>query len=164
MNNPPFGQAGWLAEAADDQDAFLGFGKKARRRRQARRERKNQRKTIRIERRQLKNDNRRADIDAKRTQTGIVRAMMLGTPAPVARTSTSSPTPRVPITVPIRRTPPVSPSAAATIKKADVPLTQQAGFGGNTLFLAVGALIIGGYLLLRRRAEAPVLTSAELDA
>ncbi|MGB3464334.1 MAG: hypothetical protein WBA74_03655 [Cyclobacteriaceae bacterium] len=60
----------------DAYDNFLGFGKKAKARRKARRERKTERKGIRTDRMRIKNDGKSAEIDAVKAQTAIMRSTM----------------------------------------------------------------------------------------
>ena len=141
FGRPGFGLAG-LSE--DEYDEFLGLGKKGRRRRKERRARRKERRSIRFERRRLKNDDRRADTEAKRAQTKLMLATMM----PTSSTSGAAPT-----KAPLQSA--ASPSAASAIaaRQAGVPATQKAGFGGNTLFIVVGVLIVGGYLFMSNKQE-----------
>ncbi|MDN5201232.1 hypothetical protein QQ008_07660 [Fulvivirgaceae bacterium BMA10] len=127
-------------------DEFLGLGKKARRKRKARRARRKERRSVRHQRRRLKNDDRRADIEAKRAQTAIMKATMLETP-------TQNTSGAAPIQAPVQNAASKSSASAIAAKQAGVPITQKAGFGGNTLFIVVGVLIVGGYLYMSNKQQ-----------
>ncbi len=129
MENTHFGLAG---QSADNYDEFLGLGKKARKRRQARRARKKERRSARAERRRLKNADRRADIEAKQAQTAIMKKTMLPTAAPQSASAAT----------------PGSPGSAVT-----PPASQKAGLGSNTLLIAVGVLVLGGFLVMNKRKQ-----------
>ncbi len=142
-----FGLSG-LPEGRPDNpyDAFLGLGKKGRRRRKERRARRKERREIRFERRRLKNDDRRADTEAKRTQTALMKATMLGTPAPAS-----------PPVAPVQTgAAPTSGNAVLAAPVAQPPgEPQRAGLDNNTLLIVVGVLVVGGFLFMNQRKPAP---------
>ncbi len=138
-----FGMAGLAQQDREalQEDAFLGFGKKAKRRREARRARRKERRAIRFERRRLKNDDRRAETEAKRAQTAVLKATMLEQPSPT-------------YPVPPATTPLTVPKAVQPMpKQASVPLNQKASFGGNTTVFVVGALVLGGYYFMNKQKQ-----------
>ncbi len=122
----------------DEYDSFLGLGKKGKRRRKARRARRKERRKIRTNRRKLKNEERRANIEAQRAQTRIMTATMAPTPT---RSSST------------RRQAAANPaSSAAAVNQSGVPMTQKAGFGGNTMII-IGVLVIGGFLFMNKQQQ-----------
>ena len=76
---------GFYGQASNVYDEFLGFGKKAKKRRKERRARKKEKVDIRHERRRLKNDALRANTEAQRAQTSLTQSIV--NPAPVQTTS-----------------------------------------------------------------------------
>ncbi|MDW3191921.1 MAG: hypothetical protein R8G66_06140 [Cytophagales bacterium] len=152
INDTSFGLTGLSTVDIDalnrDYDDFIG--KKARRRRKERRARKKERRSIRFERRRLKNDDRRADTEAKRTQTAIMKATMLSNPAGATKTTSA----QQPTQGSGQNVAPKSAAAELRQHQASVPLTQKAGFGGNTMVIVIALLIVGGYLFMNKQQEA----------
>lgn len=154
INDTSFGLTGLSTVDIDalnrDYDDFIG--KKARRRRKERRARKKERRSIRFERRRLKNDDRRADTEAKRTQTAIMKATMLASPSSTSAAKTTSA--QQPAQASGQNVAPKSAAAELRQHQASVPLTQKAGFGGNTMVIVIALLIVGGYLFMNKQQEA----------
>lgn len=150
-----FGLAGLsVADTAainEDYDDFF-FGKKARRRRKERKERKKERRSIRFERRRLKNDDRRADTEAKRAQTAVLTATLASTSPGTTQTPSIS-KPSGTSQVVTQGAAPKASAAEILSNQPNVPLTQKAGFGSNTLVIVMALLIVGGYLVMNNQQE-----------
>lgn len=78
--NVNYGFSGFSTAAYDE---FLGLGKKGRKRRKERRKRKSMRKNLRTDKMRIKNQARKADAEAVKAQTAIMRSTMGLTTAPV---------------------------------------------------------------------------------
>lgn len=112
---------GLTGQSDIDFDYFL-CGKKCKKRKKEKRE-------IRFERRRLKNDERRADTERTRMETLLMKQSMMPT-------QTSQP--------PMQQSAPAANSQSQQTNQAGTP--QQAGMGNNTLFIVMGALLIGGFV------------------
>lgn len=109
---------GLTGQSDIDFDYFL-CGKKCKKRKKEKRE-------IRFERRRLKNDERRADTERTRAETLLMQQSM----------QPSRP----------QSPPPVQQTQAPPQQMTASVQPQQAGMGGNTLFIVVGVLLVGGFV------------------
>ena len=98
--------------------------------------RKKEKRDIRFERRRLKNDERRADTERTRTETMIMKNTMLSPSAPPPAQQTA-------------------PQGQSNVQGNPAP--QQAGMGGNTMMIVIGALVIGGVVLSQMKGRPPVM-------
>lgn len=89
------------------------------------------RKKVRLEKKKLKNEEKKASIERTRAETKIMTQTLASKPAPK-------------LTAPAIKLP------AAGGKLA------QAGFGGNTIMLVLGVLVIGGFFLMQRSQPAEI--------
>lgn len=123
-----YGLSGQFDE--DDYDNFLCFSRKCK-------ERKKQRHEARMARKASKTDARKADTERTRAETTVMQQTAAAPPpaAPVAR-------------MPLTQQQVVNPQTIAPNMRANqqMPATQKAGFGGNTIMIVVGVLLVGGYL------------------
>ncbi|UII32184.1 hypothetical protein LVD17_28265 [Fulvivirga ulvae] len=120
---------GLTGQSDIDFDYFL-CGKKCKKRKKEKRE-------IRFERRRLKNDERRADTERTRMETILMKQSMMPT-------QTSQPPMQ-------QQSAPSANSQPQQTNQAGTP--QQAGMGNNTLFIAVGVLLIGGFVWTQMNAK-----------
>ncbi|GAA0892637.1 hypothetical protein GCM10009122_23160 [Fulvivirga kasyanovii] len=98
--------------------------------------RKKEKRDIRFERRRLKNDERRADTERTRVETMIMKNTMMNPTTPPPQQQSPS-------------------QSYANVQKNPAP--QQAGMGGNTMMIVLGALVIGGIVLSQMKGRPPVV-------
>ncbi|MFY0689158.1 MAG: LPXTG cell wall anchor domain-containing protein [Cyclobacteriaceae bacterium] len=124
IQNSNFGLSGLPDQEEDD---FIG--KKARRRRRKRRKRRREgrrkKRRMKNEKKQLSNDHNRADLESKKAQTEIMKSMMGGDSG-------------------------VPQNAQLNAQR---PNTQQAGMGGNVLYIVLGVLLVGGYFISSKKKK-----------
>ena len=95
---------------------------------------------------------RKAKVDARKADTERVRAETK------VMQQTVSPTPPAPVaTMPLTQQRIANPQTiAAGAGNKEMPTTQNAGFGGNTIMIVVGVLLVGGYLYQKSKKGATV--------
>lgn len=137
--NLAYNNYGLSGQLPEDYDNFLCLSRKCK-------ERKAARHKARMERKASKTDARKADTERVRAETTVMQ-------------QTVSPTPPAPVaTMPYTQQRITNPQAIASggTANAQVPQTQKAGFGGNAIMIVVGVLLVGGYLVTRKKKGALV--------
>lgn len=168
---------GFYGQVSDDYDEFLGFGKKAKKRRKERRARKKEKIDIRHERRRLKNDALRANTEAQRAQTTLTQSIVSPTPRPM-------PVQTSPISSAVTSTDPnpaqVQAQALRTgqsllaqqqplnvnANNTESPENEQPDLLSNPIVLGIGVLIVGGviyHLYKTRQAATPALAIGRVN-
>ena len=129
----------------DEYDHFLCFGKKCK-------QRKKEKHEARIAKRKAKVDARKADTERIRAESNVLQ-------------STMSPTPSTPIaTMPLTQQNITNPQQLGNGVNQGVPTTQRAGFGGNTIMLVIGALLVVGYFYQKNKKGGKVQATPALSA
>ena len=146
LTNEYFGFYGQPAEAYDE---FLGFGKKAKKRREERRARKKEKIDIRYERRRLKNDELRANTEAQRAQTQLAQSMI--SPTISASSSPASVNPAQISTQTLQTgktllTTQQSPHLATDVTQSPPASYEAPHLLSSPIVLGLGVLIAGGIL------------------
>lgn len=137
--NLAYNNYGLGGQQNEDWDNLFGLGRKAKKRRE-------ERHRARMEKRKAKTDARKADTERVRAETTVMQ-------------QTVSPTPPTPVaTMPYTQQQIVNPQSIApnTTAASQVPQTQKAGFGGSTIMIVVGVLLVGGYLMTKNKKGALV--------
>ncbi|MCB9448686.1 MAG: hypothetical protein H6585_10115 [Flavobacteriales bacterium] len=122
LNGQPVAASSYVP--ADKYDHFLCLSKKCKDRVAAKKKVRQAKREERLEKKKLKNEMLRADIEAKRTETKL--ASQLGAPSPEPQTAAT-----------------ISTGGGGGQPSAQ---PQQAGFGGGTIMIVVGVLLVGGFL------------------
>ena len=111
-----------------DYDQFLCFNRRCR-------ERKKERHKARMEKKASKTDSRTADTERIRAETNILQ-----------QTAAPAPTPAAVVSMPLTGQQIANPQVLAPRIKQPVPPSQKAGFGGNTIMIALAVILVGGYM------------------
>ena len=160
-NNEYYGFYGQAPEAYDN---FLGFGKKAKKRRKERRTIKKEKVNIRHERRRLKNDSLRANTEAQRAQTSLTQSIVSPMPA---QTNPASPAVTNPAQVQAQtlrtRQSLLAEQEPVNANDLQPPVNKQPDLLSNPIVLGIGVLIVGGviyHLYKTRQAAASAVALA----
>jgi hypothetical protein len=117
-----------------DWDNLFGLGRKAKKR-------KEERHKLKMAKRQAKVEERKAETERVRAETQLMQQTV--SPAP--------PTPAATMPYTQQRIANPQTIAASGAGQQPVPQTQKAGFGGNAIMIVVGILLVGGYLVTKKK-------------